>query len=415
MNKRMVQVFLYEFKRNVRRKGYLFATFGIPFLGLILMFGFQTVSQLVTNDDPAMAQRFFLEGLNRVGYVDGTGILSQPEGKVGEHIIEYPDVETVQSDLDKGALDAYYVIPADFLTTGKATEYLADMSLTRISSEPLRQLLLENIGSDIEPEILTRLQSPSTLRTTNLTREIEGDSSSLLEADLLLVYVFSIVYLMAIFMTNGYLMQSIIEEKESHLIEILLSSLKPIELLTGKILALGLLGLIQVVVWITTMFVTTQLAGNLSALATTILAQIEFPVDKLPAMLAYLLLGYLFFAGGYAMMGAITGSTRSAQQFIAVLVIPAIIPFYFFTLIASSPNQPIPILLSMIPITAPLAMIMRLSVTVVPLEQILLSLAILLVSVIGMIWLTARVFRFQILLAGQMPGLRDLPKLIRQQ
>ena len=414
MNNRIRQVFWYEFRRNIRRKGYRFATLGIPLLGFIAMFLFQGIAQLTPQDTIQAASENLLSGITRIGYVDETGILNQPDDVIGQTIVPYTDIESAQLALDSGEIDTYYMIPADFFDSSKAIQVLADMSITLIDSSPIYQLMRENIGEDIDPQLLKRLQNPSNLAMINLSRSVEEDAESLLEADMLMIYVFSLVFLLAIFMTNGYLMQSIIEEKKTRLIEILISSLKPLELLAGKIMALGLLGLMQVTVWVVGMMISVQVAGNLSALATTVIAQIQFPIEQLPVMLLYLILGYLFFAGGYSMIGALTGAIRDAQQFIAVLVIPAIIPFYFFSIIATSPNGTLSVILSMIPFTSPLAMIMRLSVEPVPIEQIILSLAILVTSTLGMVWLTARIFRFQILLSGQPPKLRDLPRLIME-
>lgn len=412
MNNRIINVFWYEFKRNVQRKGFLFATFGIPVLGFVLMFAFQGLSQTAIEDATPSVTDSLLGGLQRIGYIDETGVLSQPEGALGEMLIEFPDEEALQEALASGDISTYYVIPQDFFETSDVTQVLPDMNLSSIGTGPIRRLMRVNLGEEIDSQLLRRLQDPSDLNVVNLSRDTEGDAESLLEADMVMIYVFSIVFLLAIFMTNGYLMQSIVEEKETRLIEILISSIKPLELLTGKILALGLLGLLQVSVYVIWIFVSLQIAGNLSAFTTTILAQIQFPTEQLPIMLAYLILGYLFFAGGYSMVGAVMGSVRDAQQMIAILVIPAVIPFWFFTLIVSEPNSTLSLVLSMIPFTSPLAMIMRLSVGPVPVEQLLLSLSILGVSVAFMVWLTARIFRFQILLAGQTPKLRDLPRLV---
>lgn len=413
MNSRVLQVFLYEFRRNIRRKGYLLATLGIPILGFLLMFGFQLLTELTGSNPADIANEIDFSGIQRAGYIDQTGLLPQPQGDIGERLLQFETVEAAQAALDNKDIDVFYVIDADFMETGNLTEYMREMSLTHITKSPIAQLLRENIGQDIEEKVLLRLQYPSNVKQINLTRSLEGDSADNVEADIVLIYVFSIIFLTAIFMTNGYLMQTIVEEKETRLIEVIVSSIRPLDLLTGKIMAMGLLGLIQVLVWLGSMLFLINLSNALPALASTVLGQIQFPLDKLPVMLLYLLLGYLFFAGGYSMLGAISGSMRNAQQIIGVLILPALLPYFFFTVFAETPNAPLAVVMSMIPITSPLAMMMRLSVTTVPTGEILLSLGFLLIGVIGIIWLTARVFRFQILLAGQAPKLRELPRLMR--
>jgi ABC-2 type transport system permease protein len=218
---------------------------------------------------------------------------------------------------------------------------------------------------------------------------------------------------MSVFLTNGYLMQTVVEEKETRLIEILVSTMRPTQLLAGKILAFGLMGLLQIVVWVGSVFLIGKLvAGDvMSPLAA--FAFISLTADKILTLLLYFVFGYLFFAAGYGMVGAISNSMQEGPQFAVIFTLPAVIPFYFLAVFITTPDAPLPTILSMIPITAPLAMVMRVTLTHVPLWQIVLSLGLLIILDIVMIWLAGRIFRVQTLLAGQTPKLRDIPRLLR--
>src|SRR6185295_11530383 len=130
---------------------------------------------------------------------------------------------------------------------------------------------------------------------------------------------------------------------------------------------------------------------------------------KLVLLLLYFAAGYLFFAGAYGMIGAISNSMQEGPQFAVVFTLPAVLPLYFLGIFISSPDGTLPVILSLIPITAPLAMVMRISVTTVPAWQIILSLALLVILDVVIIWLAGRLFRVQNLLAGQTPKWRDLP------
>jgi ABC-2 type transport system permease protein len=208
-------------------------------------------------------------------------------------------------------------------------------------------------------------------------------------------------------------MQSVIEEKETRLIEILVSTVRPTELLAGKILALGSLGLLQIVVWLGSVLLLVRFMVNLPALATTFLSGIFLPGDILPIFLIYFFLGYLFFAAAYGMVGAISNSLQEGPQYAVIFTIPAALPFYFFSLFVTAPDGTIPTAMSLIPFTAPLAMVMRVVISAVPGWQIALSIVLLILADMGMLWLAGRLFRVNTLLAGQLPRLRDIPRLLR--
>ena len=254
------------------------------------------------------------------------------------------------------------------------------------------------------------MRFPANIETINLARDgvVENE-----DADFAAVYVFALIFLLGVFMTNGYLMQSVIEEKESHLIEIMISSIRPTQLLVGKVLAMGLMGIIQIISWVASVLILVSLAAQMSAFVGTFLPAVQIPTDLLPVMLLYFILGYLFFAAGYAAIGALSTSLREGPQYAVIFALPAGLPFYFFSIFAESPDGTLPVILSIFPLTSPLSMIMRLNVSSVPVEQLILSLGLLALSTVGMAWFAGRLFRFQTLLAGQMPKLRDIPKLVR--
>jgi ABC-2 type transport system permease protein len=113
------------------------------------------------------------------------------------------------------------------------------------------------------------------------------------------------------------------------------------------------------------------------------------------------------------MVGALSGSMQEGPQYAVIFTLPAAIPFYFFSVFLSTPDGPIPVVFSLFPLTASLSMVMRMVLSTVPAWQIGLSLGLLALADVGMMWLAGRLFRVQILLAGQTPRLRDLPKLVR--
>jgi ABC-2 type transport system permease protein len=256
------------------------------------------------------------------------------------------------------------------------------------------------------------------VQQTNLVITTTQDGGEDAEgANFALVYVFAIALLMSLFVTNGYLMQSVIEEKETRLIEILISTVRPMQLLVGKILAMGSLGLLQMLVWVGGIFLALRLIAGDQATAAlgflSSLANVQIPPGIVPLLVLYFLLAYTLFASLYAIVGALSNSMREGPQYAVIFTLPAVVPMYFISIFATSPDATLPTILSLIPITAPLAMTQRMLISSVPPEQIILSLGLLLLSVLAVMWLAGRLFRVQTLLAGQTPKLRDIPRLIR--
>lgn len=406
-------IFLYELWRGVRRKGYLFATFGIPALMFVLMFGYNAIQSL---QEPTPAEDilspFDFEGIQQAGYVDASGLFAEVPEALQEMLIPYPDEAAARAAMQSGEVDVFYIISPDYLESGDVTLHLPSFSLSLLNNGPIEQLVYRTLAADAKPELLRRLSDPVTIVPYNLQRD--GDAAQDEDADFLMIYVFTIVFLMALFLTNTYLMQTVIEEKENKLIEILVTTVTPTQLLAGKILAMSLLGIAQILVWVGALLLALRLVVNLEAFSTvTVLLNIRVQTDMLPLMLVYFILGYLLFAAVYAGVGALAGSLRESSQYVALVTIIAVLPFYFFTLFVQTPNAPIAVGLSLFPITAPIAMMMRLNITTVPPLEVATSLGLLVIFVIILMWVAGRLFRVQTLLSGKFPSLRDIPKLIR--
>ncbi|MBZ0289303.1 MAG: ABC transporter permease, partial [Anaerolineae bacterium] len=369
MNRHTWQVFSYELKRNLRRKGFLFTTFGIPLIAFALLVGYRAITQANAANKPPESSGSSgaevesegpqFDGIKRAGFVDLSGEFGNAED-LGDALVRYHDEVAATGALAAGEIDAYYVIDADYLKTGDVTQVVPRFSLNTATDAPIRQMILNHLASDIHDEdLFNRLLNPSNVNEVNLQRDATGQTGTNFGADFAVVYIFAFALMMSVFMTNGYLMQTVVEEKETRLIEILVSTMRPTDLLAGKILAFGLMGLVQIVVWIAAlMLIGRYLAGD-AASPLMALSLISLSVDKVLILLLYFMFGYLFFAAGYGMVGAISNSMQEGPQFAVIFTLPAVIPFYFISLFITTPDAPLPVALSIIPITAPLAMVMR--------------------------------------------------------
>ena len=420
MLKHITTVFLYEFRRNFRRRGYLFTTFGIPLIVFAIFFGYQLITNLnsrkassVADTAQAIASTAELfKNIARAGYVDLTGQFSDA-GKLKDKLLRYDDEAAAQSALNTGKIDLYYVIPPDYLKSGDVTLVMPRLNLGQISADPVRRLLLGQLSQGVDMNLFNRLVDPVNVKEINLQRDASGKTQTNFGNDFAVAYIFAILLMLAVFTTNGYMMQTVIEEKETRLIEILISSMRPTQLLAGKILALGMLGFLQIVVWLVAIVWLGRLAAGSGITALVALISLNLTPIQVLLFLVYFVFGYLFFAAAYGMVGAISTSMQEGPQFAVFFTLPAAIPMYFISLFTTSPDAALPVILSLIPVTAPLAMVMRISITTVPVWQIVVSLVLLIALDMVMIWLAGRMFRVQTLLAGQAPKLRDIPRLLR--
>jgi len=421
MSGQVWRVFTYELTRNLRRPGFLFTTFGVP---VLLFVAFTLITRIsgangIDASNPEtieeLTEQFDFTDVPNAGFVDTLGIFNQAE--LPENWTRYPDDAEARAALEAGTDELYYIIEPDFADTGAVTTVLPEFQFNRLINDNLGQLVRGYFAQGIDPEITARLLNPSSYQETNLSLTTIEDGAVNEDVSFLIVYAFAITLFTTLFMTNGYLMQTLIEEKETRLIEVLVSAVRPLDLLTGKILALGLLGLIQVAVWVGAMIVLTTLAGGQQlsqgvSLITT-LAQIQIPLNLLPILLIYFVLSYLLFAGLYSAVSAISNSMREGPQYLVIFILPVTIPLYFLPIIATSPDTPFVVLMSIFPFTAPLTMTSRLVVSDVPATELIASIALLALTVMVAIWVASRVFRAGVLLAGNVPKLKDIPMLLR--
>lgn len=421
MTNRLLRVFFYELRRNLRRKGYLFGTFGVPLIGLLIVLGVQffgsgmSVPQASPFGTTMLNIDIDMDGVRKAGYVDQAGIITDA-GEMAQVFTAYPDEAAALAALNAEEIDVYYIIAPDYHETGDVTLVMPELSFPKINTDGISRLLLNALAEDVEsPQVFERLVTPSDYEEIRLSRELPEGVKQDEDATMFVVYIFAIVLLMALFMTNGYLIQSVIEEKETRLIEILIASVRPVELLGGKILALGLLGLFQMVVWLGSVMLVARVGGTdvIAGQALSLFINFYLPPGLLPLTVVYFVLAYFMFAGAYAIVGALSNSMREGPQYAAFFTLPAVVPMWFMQLFVEEPNGTFATVLSLFPITAPLGMVERMAVTEVPLWQIALSLALLALAVFGVMWLAGRVFRVQTLLAGQSPKLRDLLTLVR--
>lgn len=407
------QVFQHEFWHNFKRGGYLFTTFGIPLLAFVLL-GYNALNANRQEEPLAdILQQFNFEGIKKAGIIDPAAVFPTISMPLRGVLLPYADEAAAAEAMRRGEIDLFYTISPDYLETGEVTLHLPSLKFTLINAQPIEQLFYTTLASGINPQVLMGLRQSATFETFNLSRA-EGNSAVDRGADFIMVYFFTIVFIMSVFVTNGYLLRTVLEEKENRVIEVLIATIHPTQLLAGKILAVSVIGMLQMLVWVIGGLVTLNVALSLPAMqGFSALLNIRVPVERLLLLLAYFVLGYMMFAGLFGAVGALSVSMREGPGYAAFFSIPSVVPFYFLQVFLETPNAALPTALSIFPLTAPISMIMRLNLAAVPIEQLVASLGLLALTAFGSMWLAGRLFRVQTLLSGKLPRLRDLPKLVR--
>lgn len=413
MNK-IMQVFWYELWRNVRRRGFLLSTFGLPLLALIGVFGFHLFQQnQATEETGAPLGGVVFEFIDSAGYVDDSGLFGQIPDGLENLLIAYDDIEAARAALDAETIDVFYVIAEDYVETGEVVLHMPNMRLDLINTAPFEELFYRTFAGDLDRIIVNRLRDPVNFDEYNLQRTESAVDEATEGLEFGVIYAAAILLLLGLTFTNSYLMQTVVEEKETRLIEILISAMRPTQLLSGKILALGLLGISQILIWLVSAILIFNFAAGLSTYEPVLsVANFSLSLELVPLILLFFVLLYFFYAAIFGAIGAMSGSVQEGAQYVGLLAIPTILPFYFLPLFQSDPGGAAPLIMSFIPITAPLAITIRTLLGVVPLWQTLLSLSLLLLSIVVAIWMAGRVFRVQTLLAGQSISVRKLPSLL---
>ncbi|NJL96130.1 MAG: ABC transporter permease [Anaerolineae bacterium] len=395
-------VFRYELPIHLLRRSYLLFTFGVPLLVVVAFLGYRFYEAQRAEDDPTAQDQNEIQtnfgDAGPVGYFDPTGLFpAPPEGSPFFGLVEaYPSPAAGRAALEAEEIDQFFVIAPDYVESGEVTQYINRLSLSVLETDVIRSFLLVSLVEGMEPGLVNRLLSP-VLRFDQQTLGTDGAEQATSEgADFIKIYAFAILMFITVYGTSGYLMYSVVGEKEANMIEIILTSVQPFPLLVGKVLATGVTGLVFLLAWGGALFFIVREGSA----AFDALAGIEVEPAVLAIALVYFVLGYALVGSLFAALGAVISTVREGSTLAGFLVLPVLAPLFFITEMVNNPDGALAVGLSLFPITAPLAMVMRATVTDVPLGELLVSVALTTLAVVGAIWLAGRLFRVNTLLRG---------------
>jgi len=410
--KETLLVAVQELLVNLRRPGYIIMTLLIPALGLAAL----VVGSIFGGEIGTFFETQFVPEQKAIGYVDQSGLLAEALPQYAGQYVPYPDEPAARAALVAEEISSYFVLPADYVQTGTVVFYGTGGGFSTFAAADtgsVRSFLLDHLlAGKVDPAIQSRALAPMAVQAITLdeTGEVSTESPFSWLGDLVVPYLFSILFVITLFSTSGFLLQSVSEEKEGRIMEILLSSINSTQLLAGKILGLGTVGLIQVAIWFAAGAALLMAATTMFALA----GVIKITLSTALLALLYAGLGYLLYATLMAVAGSMGTTMRESQQIAGIFTFAAAIPFMTIGFMFSNPNSPFAVVLSYIPLTAPVMMLIRLGFGQVPTIQIITSLALLVVSIVFSLWAGAKLFRVGLLMYGKRPALQDLARAFKQ-
>ncbi len=407
-----------EYLRRLRSKWFLVATLLVPVLGLAV---FLVPILAFSNDDVA-----------HVALIDETGQLAAPLAEaVGDAIeldvAEVP-LDTLRRRVLDGDVDGALVLPAGLVRGADVATYYAkggldsNGTLRAAVAEAVRRARAEAAGASPSAVAAFRSDVPF----TRVTVSEDGDGGDDAVGRFIVANFLSLLSYIAILIYGMLVMRGVIEEKANRIVEVIASSVRPFQLMMGKVLGIGTVGLTQFVVWAGLMYGLSRavepLLVSLAPAGAPPPSAIPFDFDMaarvltpglLVAFVFFFVGGYLLYSSLFAAVGSAVDQEADAQSLQLPVILPIMLPMLFLSVVANDPDSTLALVTSLFPLTSPILMVVRMAVTDVPVWQVLLSMVLLVASFVGVIALASRIYRVGILMYGKKATLGDLWRWLR--
>lgn len=416
---RLIAVIKREFKERVMKKSFLIFTLLTPILfgalmivpSLLWMVKSEKVNKIIVFDKTG----FMIEGLltiekenaQKEDFLTQIEFIKAPENespknyifKVGEEKSQIDGILEIENSSNGKIISTFY---------GKNISNIKLISnLERNLNSVLLASLLKknNISDDVAKELSQKVD----IKAVKVEKGGKTKESSFLKEYLKTFFVSILLYMLII----GYgqtLMRGVMEEKSNRVVEILLSSLKPSELLLGKVLGIASVGLLQYLIWIicgVALFLFNPMNFTSS------LEKGYIKPEEIALFVVFFVLGFFFYASVFAALGAICSTDQEVQQLMLPVVMILIFPVLILGMILQNPNATWVVVLSITPLFSPTLMMTRIAIMSVPLWQVVLSIGFLVLGIVFMAWIGGKIYRTGILMTGKRPTVFELLKWIR--
>jgi len=412
----------HEYLKMVRKRSFLLSTLGMPLLIVVVMAVSIAVAIGGGNDMP-------------LGYVDHAGVfdpdVQPPEPALSPsallrtglskeietqiarerasdvEIRSYPDEISARAALEAKEIQAYYVVPEDYLATGQLELYYWDDAPGEAVQSDFEDFVRANLTSGLDEPAAWRAYDGVNLavRSADGSREVSGFGI----ITVFLPFIAGLFFFFAVMASAQYLMRAVADEKENRTMEILVTSLTPEQLIGGKAAGLVCVALTQLLIWVLAAVIGLVVAAQFFEP----LRDIEVPWDFVLVSLLYFLPSFVLMAGMMVAIGSTVTEAREGQQVAGILNMLFTCPYFLSALMLTNPDGPIPVFLTLFPTTAYITITMRWGMTMIPAWQLAASLLVLVGSAIFAVWAAARIFRVGMLNYGQRIRLRAVITAIR--
>ncbi len=412
MNAKLWAIVKREYIERVRSKAFVIGTI----LGPLLMAALIVVPGLAARAKGKPLRLSAIQENGDLGPAVAKALAEQKsDGKPRFQVVEPAEIGTTEADFTRavrqGRLDGYLALPKDAMESATATYYGRNVSnfgqlgnIREAASGVLVTRRLEGAGLDAD-------------RVKDLTRDLTMKRMSVSEtgeredrgAAMVLALVLLMILYVSILVWGQAVLSSVIEEKTSRVVEVMAAGVSSTTLLLGKLVGVGGAGLTQFLVWsMSLLAVSLASAGAIGGFTMP-----EITPLMLVSFVLFFLLGYFFYSALYAAIGSAVNTVQEAQGLVFPVMLPIILAMVCWPAVLQAPDGPLAFTVSMIPGMSPLIMFLRIVVQTPPMWQILLSMALLVAGILGVVWFAARVYRVGILMYGKRPTFPEILRWVR--
>lgn len=401
-----------EYLVRVRKKSFIIMIFVVP--ALILAMG--AVIALVAKNSTELSEQQVVKVMDASGLFAG----KFHDQKNLKFETTTQSVAEVNTELKKDANLSLLQIPVDFTKKDSVkirSKKKPGITITEKIQSQLNNIAVSNalLKNHIDTALLRSIKSNISLNAIEITEN--GDSKTNLGANISVGIACAILIYLCLFIYGAQVMRGVIEEKSTRIIEVIISSVKPFQLMLGKIIGVGLVGLTQFAAWIILSIVASKIAGHAfsspaSPMAGAIAVLQTIPFGKIMVcFMFYFLCGYLLYSALFAAVGSAVNSETETQQFMLPITMPLLFTYLLsVSILFRAPDSTLAVWLSIIPFTSPVAMMLRLPLTAVPTWQLALSMSLLIIGFLFTTYVAARIYRVGVLMYGKKASYKELAK-----
>jgi len=384
-----------EYWKMVKRRGFLVGTLGIPLI-LVLVMGVSIF--VMVSDDSDLP----------VGYVDHSGVLAAgllpalAEDGTFTTFTPFSAEEAAQSALEAGDIQAYFVLPPNYLSENHLELYYWEDDPSLSVNSDMRRFIRLNAVAQQPAAVRDRLVAGTDLvvRTADGSREFDGAAIF----SFFIPFIAAFFFLFVVMGASGYLLQVVTDEKENRTVEIMMTTVSPVQLIGGKTVGLMLMSLTQIFIWI----MSGVLLVVVGAAIFTEFPRITVPWSLILIVVLFFLPAYALVAGMMATIGSAVGELQQAQQISGILNLLFLLPFFFMGLFFAAPESPVLVALTFFPTTSFLTVMMRWGMSTMPVWQVVVSWLILVGTAVFFFWLAAKVFHMGMLRYGKSLSVKEM-------